>query len=84
MLLTLRAEFEISRSGDARSLQSGRGIIDAAEGDSVIQWAMNMRHYLTETALTARPESGERANGGHDWVDIVWGILDGLLEFLLW
>lgn len=45
---------------------------------------MNMKHYLTETALTVRPESGERANAGHDWVDIVWGVLDGLLEFLLW
>lgn len=37
VLLTPRAEFEICGSGDARGLQSGRGIIDAAEGDSVIQ-----------------------------------------------
>ncbi len=84
MLLTPRAEFGISGSGDARSLQSGRGIIDAAEDDSVFQWAMNMKHHLTENALTAQPESGERVNGMHDWMDIVWGVLDGLLEFLLW
>jgi hypothetical protein len=45
---------------------------------------MNMKHLLTETALSERPESGERANGMHDWMDIVWGVLDGLLEFLLW
>ena len=50
----------------------------------MIRWAMNMKHHRTETALTAPPESGERVNGSHDWIEIVGGLLEGLLELLFW
>lgn len=78
-----RAAFETAGSGDTRSLQFAWGIIDAAKDGSVLQWAMNLKHHLTETALNTRPASGERAHGALDWMDVVWGVLDGLLDFLL-